>query len=157
MVSGLPARKAVFYGNEVPDTDLWKDAGFERYIQEGGDLGMRMLRAFQWAKTEKAKSVVVIGSDCAQLTEDILQVAFEELSKVDIVIGPAKDGGYYLLGMNEIYSDLFLDKNWSTESVLSDTMGDIERLGLSYHLLPQLSDVDTIDDLKGTFLEDLIP
>lgn len=67
-----------------------------------------------------------------------------------VVIGPASDGGYYLLGMTAYYPFLFEDKSWSSSSVLDDTIRQTETASLSYELLPELNDIDTLDDLKQT-------
>jgi len=151
----LDCDKAVFYGNTVPSQDLWKEAGFPRYLQAGEGLGHRMEQAFQWGFKQGYKRIIIIGSDCAELNRNIIMTAFEALGHHDFVLGPAKDGGYYLLGMKSLLSQLFHHKKWSTSSVAADTLADIQKANKSVHLLPTLSDIDTIEDLAGTFLEDL--
>lgn len=153
IVLSVPADKAVFYGNIIPETDLWKQVAFDRILQEGQNLGERMKNAFQWGFQKSYQKILVIGSDCVQLTSQIIEQAFLALEEKDIVIGPAVDGGYYLLGMNTLHPDLFKNKSWSTSSVLSDTLIDIQNNNRSFSLLEKLSDIDTIEDLKGTFLE----
>jgi len=78
----------------------------------------------------------------------MIDKAFQELDSSDVVIGPAHDGGYYLLGMKQLYSPLFIEKKWSTPSVLQDTLKDIKKLALSLRVLPILRDIDVEEDLK---------
>lgn len=139
--------KAVFYSDFIDDNDFWKEAGFKQFIQEGNDLGDKMAFAFKKAFALGYKQVVIIGSDCFELNETILQDAFYVLEDNKVVIGPAKDGGYYLLGMSNYYEPLFKNKVWSTALVLPDTLNNISNLNLSYKLLPELSDIDVEEDL----------
>jgi glycosyltransferase A (GT-A) superfamily protein (DUF2064 family) len=90
----------------------------------------------------------LIGSDNYELNSDIIIDSFELLKDFDVCIGPSEDGGYYLIGMNEIQEDLFFNKKWSTPDVFQDTMLDIENLKLKLSLLPTLSDIDDEDDLN---------
>ena len=156
LVLQLEVDTCVFYGNMIPDTDLWKEASFNRKLQYGEDLGARMNEAFSWAFGEGYKKVVIIGSDCAELTVEILEKAFERLEKYEYVIGPAKDGGYYLLGMKALLPSLFKHKAWSTDTVFTDTIEDLEASSKPFICLPTLSDIDTEEDLKGTFLEKML-
>ena len=149
----ITADKAIFYGNTIPEHDLWAAMDYPRLQQEGKDLGIRMENAFQWGFSQGYRKIVIIGSDCAELTPDILNHAFDALSDHFAVIGPAKDGGYYLLGMQKLISPVFYHKNWSTDTVFADTIKDLEYGSFSYLTLPILSDIDAVDDLKGTFLE----
>lgn len=123
----------------------WPDYTWQR--QPSGDLGGKMQFAFAHSFTAGAASVVIIGTDCPDLSTALLSQAFELLGTHDVVVGPAADGGYYLLGMNTLHQDLFQNKTWSTASVLSDTLADAARLGLQVARLPTLHDVDTADDL----------
>ncbi|WP_262892577.1 TIGR04282 family arsenosugar biosynthesis glycosyltransferase [Hymenobacter qilianensis] len=106
-----------------------------------------MQHAFTQAFAVGATSVVIIGTDCPGLTTALLSQAFERLATHDVVVGPAADGGYYLLGMNTLHPALFQQKAWSTASVLHDTLADAARLGLQVARLPTMHDVDTADDL----------
>ncbi|MEO0896346.1 MAG: TIGR04282 family arsenosugar biosynthesis glycosyltransferase [Bacteroidota bacterium] len=150
----VDADKAVFYGNQMPKKDLWSDINYPRYQQEGEGLGERMEHAFKWGFEQGYKRIVIIGSDNARLTASHLQEGFDSLGEKDFVIGPAKDGGYYLLGMKELFADVFSNKEWSTATVFSDTKEDIVKVGKSLAELETLSDVDVEADLKGTFLEE---
>jgi rSAM/selenodomain-associated transferase 1 len=110
-------------------------------------LGERMHQAFAEAFATGAARVVIIGTDCPGLTPELLQAAFEALHRHDMVVGPADDGGYYLLGLRELQPALFANKNWSTATVLPDTLADAARLGLGVAQLPVLHDVDSGSDL----------
>lgn len=114
-----------------------------------GSLGERMAHAFTEAFAAGAGRVVVIGTDCPGLTADLLGQAFTQLATHDLVVGPAADGGYYLLGMNELHHCLFANKQWSTDSVLSATLADAEDLGLRVAQLPTLTDIDSASDLAA--------
>ena len=136
----------VFYSDEI-ENDIWDDDKFNKHIQEGNTLGDRMNNAFEKVLALGAKNAVIIGSDCPQITTEIIDQAFDNLKEKDVVIGPAKDGGYYLLGMKELQSVLFENKEWSTDSVFEDTVVDLMENRLSYGRLETLSDLDTIYDL----------
>jgi rSAM/selenodomain-associated transferase 1 len=110
-------------------------------------LGARMAHAFGAAFEAGAGRAVIIGTDCPGLRAELLQQAFEQLLTHDVVLGPAADGGYYLLGMNKLQPELFANKDWSTATVLPDTLADAARLGLRVAQLPTLHDVDSAEDL----------
>jgi len=147
VTKGINADKAVFYADFINRMDQWKNDGFLQFVQKGNDLGEKMNNAFLKAFIIGYKNVVIIGSDCFDLTETILAESFTVLNENEVVLGPAKDGGYYLLGMKTCYPSLFRNKLWSTESVLSDTLLDLSNLNVSYKLLPTLSDIDEEKDL----------
>jgi rSAM/selenodomain-associated transferase 1 len=141
------ADKAIFYSEKVQEFDLLDYYKFPKFLQKGDDLGDRMDRAFGQAFGQHYEKVVIIGSDCYELTSEIIEDALLALDNHNVVIGPAHDGGYYLLGMDRHYSHLFKNKAWSTEDVLLDTLLDLKKLKLSYALLPTLNDVDEEKDL----------
>lgn len=141
------ADKAIFYSERVQEFDLLDYYKFPKFLQKGDDLGDRMDRAFGQAFGQHYEKVVIIGSDCYELTTEIIEDALAALDTHNVVIGPAHDGGYYLLGMDRHYSHLFKHKAWSTEDVLLDTLLDLKKLKLSYSLLPTLNDVDEEKDL----------
>lgn len=141
------ADKAIFYSNKIEEFDILDYYKFPKFLQKGDDLGERMDRAFGEAFGQHYEKVVIIGSDCYDLTSDIVEDAFALLNDHNVVIGPALDGGYYLLGMDRHYSHLFRGKKWSTPDVLLDTILDAKKLKLSYSLLPTLSDIDEEKDL----------
>ncbi|MCJ8166677.1 TIGR04282 family arsenosugar biosynthesis glycosyltransferase [Pontibacter sp. E15-1] len=148
----LAVHKEVCYSDYLDEQDLWPSELYAKRVQPDGDLGEKMEAVFATAFEAGYNSVVIIGSDCLELTPAILQQAYDELTRHDVVIGPAADGGYYLLGMNQLYPALFRNKAWSTEQVLPATLQDVKALQLSHSLLPCLSDVDHAEDLQHTGL-----
>ncbi len=148
--------KAVSYSDNIDFNDIWDNNIFLKSVQSEGDLGDRMENAFRDAFAEKYGKVVIIGTDCFELTTEIISRAFDELDTNDFVIGPAKDGGYYLLGMKKLFSPVFRNKTWSTDVVLDQTLIDIWNSGLNYSLLPELSDIDNLDDIDNLINLDLL-
>lgn len=146
--TNLQIDKFVFYSNYISQQDLWSDKQFFKFAQEGNDLGERMKNAFTAIFHKEYKKMVIIGTDCPELHTDILLDAFKSLDSHDVVIGPAMDGGYYLLGMKQLHSSLFENIKWSTNSVFEDTRIICAKLGLNYFLLPILRDIDREEDLK---------
>jgi rSAM/selenodomain-associated transferase 1 len=120
--------------------------------QKGKDLGERMANALHTAILTGDKCLLM-GSDCPDISWKLLQNAFIALQEKDIVLGPAHDGGYYLIGINKTLSPkhlkkLFTDIPWGSENVLHKTTERIEELQLSFQLLEKLHDIDTPDDLQ---------
>ncbi len=151
IVGDLECDKAVFYSEQIETEDQWDIARYQKHMQRGADLGKRMSGAFQWAFSKGYESVCLIGSDCLDLTTDQLAHSFEILSLNDVVLGPAKDGGYYLIGMNELHKKLFINKPWSSHLLLEATLEEMEKLKLDYQMMPVLSDIDTESDLPKSF------
>ncbi|RNC84384.1 MAG: glycosyltransferase [Balneola sp.] len=143
----LSVEKEVWYSNFIENKDIWDEAGFQKRLQRGNDLGNRMSFALSQSVTNGgSKRVVIIGSDCAELDTDTIESAFDLLEKYSLVVGPAKDGGYYLIGMNQFYPELFEEIEWSTENVLEQTLSKAKTAEISYFLLKELNDVDTKED-----------
>lgn len=129
-------------------SDLLKnDSDFLKHHQHGSDLGERMSNAFELTFDGGCDKVVIIGSDIPDLTAEIIEGAFDALDKNDFVIGPANDGGYYLLGMKELNRGVFKGINWSSPSVLAQTKERIEAIEGRATEIEKLTDLDTIDDL----------
>ncbi|MBI2944890.1 MAG: TIGR04282 family arsenosugar biosynthesis glycosyltransferase [Candidatus Wallbacteria bacterium] len=115
--------------------------------QSGGDLGLRMAGAFEEAFRRGYERAAVIGSDSPQLGAPLVRRAFELLGVADVVLGPATDGGYYLMALRSPCPGLFAGIPWSTPAVLSRTLARCGSLGLTVELLPELRDVDELGDL----------
>jgi len=148
IVNNLPVDKIVFYSNSIEEQDIWNNEVFKKQLQSGDDLGERMQNAFNYAFEQGYKEIAIIGTDCQELTSEIIMNAFAALQNNDIVAGPAKDGGYYLLAMKQMRQKLFQNIEWSTDEVLEKTLAICTQLNLSVYLLPELSDIDNEYDLK---------
>lgn len=124
--------------------------------QSGNDLGSRMHNAFAESYHDGYSRTVIIGSDLPTLEVSEILSAFRILESHDLVVGPSDDGGYYLIGQNNPDGRLFDHVKWSTETVLSSTLNNANKLGFSPALLRQLADIDTIDELRemATMLKD---
>jgi hypothetical protein len=143
----LSFRKFIYYADQVSDYDLWSVPGYTKRKQNGNDLGARMHNSFKELFDQGFTRIIIIGSDCLQLKTETLEQAVALLESNAAVLGPASDGGYYLLGLTKFYPDLFVKKPWSTDKVSSKTINDFINLGISYALLEELSDIDTVADL----------
>ena len=119
---GLPMDKFVFYSDHIIHQDTWEEKFFSKRVQLGKDLGQKMDNAFEDLFERGYSKIVIIGTDCPELNAGIITNAFTFLDTRDVVIGPAQDGGYYLLGMNQSHTTLFQDIPWSTSSVLKETI-----------------------------------
>lgn len=145
----------VFYSDFVEQDDEWANDYFEKYVQNGSDLGLRMSNAFSFVIEQHSK-VCIIGSDCPTLSADIVEQAFWELQINDYVLGPSTDGGYYLLGLRKNekhasntqnhYQFLFENMEWSTSKVLLQSLDRIKEKGKTVFLLPALTDIDEETD-----------
>jgi len=144
----LSFRKFIYYADEVSDYDLWSVPGYTKRKQNGNDLGERMLNSFKELFDQGFTRIILIGSDCLQLKTNTLEEAVTLLDSNTSVIGPASDGGYYLLGLNKLFPDLFVNKPWSTDQVFAKTIDDFINNGISYALLEELSDIDDATDLE---------
>lgn len=149
ITKGLNADKAVYYSEHTDNNDLWDNMLFSKHLQRGDDLGEKMQNAFAEAFAQGKERVVIIGSDCLELETYMIKEAFAVLENNDVVLGPSKDGGYYMIGMTAFMPTLFEDKNWSTDDLLIDTILDLKKMNAKYHLLKTLNDIDTIEDLKA--------
>jgi len=143
----VEAERFLFYKDEIWE-DEWSKTNFHKNLQPVGDLGEKMKAAFEFIFQSEANKAVIIGSDCGTLNAEIIQQAFDELEEQDIVIGPAEDGGYYLLGMKKLHPYLFENKKWSTDELLLDTIRDMHSYGHTFTLLQELYDIDTIEEWK---------
>ena len=138
--------KCVWYSVSVRQNDIWPDDSYQKKAQFGNDLGERMLHAFQDAFENNYEKVIIIGSDLYDLQPKHIEEAIIALDNNDVVIGPAQDGGYYLLGMKTLYKKAFAPKNWGTETVLADTLSDLDTQ--TVQLLETLNDIDHAEDLE---------
>lgn len=142
--------KFIFFtgSNNLDKVGLWTGDGFHLLPQVGKDLGNRLANSFSQLFSSGIKSAVLIASDVPDISPAIVDEALSALESHDIVLGPAHDGGYYLVGMNRLNKALFKGINWGSEDVLQDTLNRVAEFNLSFYLLPTLIDIDSADDLR---------
>jgi rSAM/selenodomain-associated transferase 1 len=136
-----------FDGADAKDMQQLFGKEFNYLPQSQGDLGRRLSAAFVDFFARGHKKIVLIGSDCPGISAEILAAAFSSLNQHDLVLGPATDGGYYLIGLTAWYPELFQDVSWGTAEVLPKTTATAASLGLATALLEPLSDIDRPEDL----------
>jgi len=132
-----------YTGATEKEMKKWLGENLYYLEQRGENLGERLTRAFHYGFKLGYKKIVAIGIDCIELRANILQKAFDLLDKTDCVIGPADDGGYYLIGTKKYQPELFEDIDWGTEKVFKQTVNKIK----NYKLLPKLKDIDYPEDI----------
>lgn len=142
----VKADRYVFYSENIIKDDLWDVGTFRKKLQKGDGLGQRMHNAFVELLEMGYEKVAIIGSDLLDLDAEVVNDAFAKLDFKDVVIGPALDGGYYLLGMKNLYPIVFENKVWGSISVLQSTLEDLQNSTL--HLLKELNDIDTFEDMR---------
>jgi uncharacterized protein len=133
----------------VSEFRSWLSGPYEYAPQEGNDLGERLWNAFQFAFGAGFKSVMALGSDTLGLDSELILKGFEALEFYDITIGPAYDGGYYLIGMGAEHPSIFNNIPWSSPRVLEATLEKLNESQQSYYLLKKLDDLDEAKNIKG--------
>lgn len=149
--SNLPKITPIIFWANSAVTQSMERLG-ERFIsslQNGNSLGERMAHAFDKVFSKDFKTCCIIGSDAPDIPQKYILQAFAllESNSVDVVFGPAADGGYYLVGMNRTYRQLFEDIPWSCQDTLEKSCAKAATLGISYALLPEWHDMDTLEDV----------
>jgi uncharacterized protein len=148
VASLVDADLVICYSDYIPENDAWSILQAHRSTQKGDDLGECMLNALSSAlKTHEC--AVLVGSDCGELTTEVIDRAFDSLADVDAVIGPAMDGGYYLVGTNKAIPGMFESVDWSTSHVLFQTLSRLLDAGLNFALGKTMRDVDTESDWEA--------
>ncbi|MEW5745570.1 MAG: TIGR04282 family arsenosugar biosynthesis glycosyltransferase [Nitrospirota bacterium] len=130
--------------------EQWLGSSYASMPQRGNDLGERMRSAFEEVFAAGFSAAVIMGSDIPDLPHALIDEAFSSLESADSVIGPAVDGGYYLIGFRRdaFLPDIFENMPWSTDTVYEETMAVLERNHADVHVLPAWRDIDTLDDVK---------
>ena len=152
VTANVNAERMVYYSRFIPPSDLFLTSKFALKLQEGEDLGARMLHAISTGFATGFRHIVLIGTDCYELSSEILNEAFNALERTDAVVGPAIDGGFYLIGLNRPVPELFLNRQGSTPRVCNETIEILRRFAIPCELLSALSDIDTFEDLKKSAL-----
>jgi len=135
----------LFYSNFIDKEDAWSNTDFSKKLQINGGLGEKMQAAFQEVH-DRDDRTLIIGSDCGELTPQIIDQAFVALLTHDVVLGPTFDGGYYMIGMRKAHPELFQDIDWSTEQVYPQTLHKLKKNSTTYFELPRLHDIDFEED-----------
>jgi len=136
-----------FTGGNLSLMQHWLGSDIIYQPQGEGDLGSRMARSLSVAFQDNIARVVIIGTDCPGLNAQLLKKAFHQLRSHNLVLGPAIDGGYYLIGLHYLRLELFTGINWGTDGVFQSTVNIANKLDLSIAYLPQLADIDRPEDL----------
>lgn len=144
----MKADKWLYYSGGIPEHDIWNSEVFTKKEQIGEDLGAKMERAFREGFAAGYDQIVIIGSDMLDLQQVHIEMAFKKLNETDTVLGPAEDGGYYLLGLNQELPKLFQNKSWGENTVFKDTLKDLND-DYSCSFLEILNDIDVISDIKA--------
>lgn len=140
-------RQVHFSGGDLPQMQTWLGGQFNYRPQAAGGLGHRLQQAFRTNFEAGMETVVAIGADCPQLSADHFEQAFQQLQTHDVVLGPAVDGGYYLIGLRAYQAQLFEEIPWGTGTVFERTVAIASHLNLSIATLEELRDVDRPEDL----------
>jgi len=146
--SQIGAQLQILYeGGDQRKMKQWLGNSGNYRPQSGDDLGVRMDNGFKAAFEKGAERVVIIGTDCPEMNESVIGRAFESLLKKDIVLGPACDGGYYLIGLRSRNPALFSGVHWGTSRVLEQTLRRARSINASVELLETLKDLDRPEDI----------
>lgn len=152
----LDVEKYLYYSDFVDKNDIWENENYHKLVQyQNQDLGLKMAFSFRDTLRKNHQKVLIIGSDCLELTSEIINKAYSKLTDNEVVIGPAYDGGYYLIGFDfqaigkhcgEVLKQIFLDKKWSHGEVCEEAVKACETLKLKLAKLTTLTDVDEEKD-----------
>lgn len=140
----LKIDKHIYFSNAIVETK-WQNN--YKTVQQGKDLGERMLNAFKDGFNTGYKRIVLIGSDLPDINSKHIISGIEALDKNEVVFGPAEDGGYYLIGLNKLIPEIFINKPWSQSNLLNETLQELQKLQVSVSTLETLNDIDTYEDL----------
>jgi rSAM/selenodomain-associated transferase 1 len=137
-----------YTGGNLALMQAWLGVDLRYNLQGSGDLGDRLRESFREAFKIEKTAVMAIGTDCLDLSLEILSEAFDRLKQQDIILGPADDGGYYLIGLSRFVPELFTGIRWGSSEVFQQTLTVCQQLDLLVGFLPQLADIDRPEDLK---------
>lgn len=143
--SKLKVDRHIYFSGPISN-EYWKLDS--KTIQQGSDLGERMLNAFKKSFSKGYNRIVLIGSDLPEISEQIINNALTKLGKNEVVFGPSQDGGYYLVGMSCLQECIFKNKPWSSNTLLEETLAELKQKNVDVSLMKTLNDIDTFDDLK---------
>lgn len=147
--SGIPVHVAFTPSDAADEMRIWLGDDLAYEAQAEGDLGARMARSIGARFSEGAGRVVIVGTDCPALSPASIRAALDALARVDVVYGPATDGGYYLIAQRALHPSLFADVPWSSSRTLAVSRAHAQAAGLVVTLLDELRDVDTAEDWQA--------
>ncbi|WP_186525823.1 TIGR04282 family arsenosugar biosynthesis glycosyltransferase [Seonamhaeicola sediminis] len=140
----LKADKRIYFSDAIIETK-WN--GFEKHVQEGKNLGIRMKNAFSKGFKDGYNRIVLIGSDLPDINETHINNGLNALKEYNTVFGPSVDGGYYLIGLSKLYHNVFDNKPWSQPNLLEETLQELSAKAITFSILETLNDIDTFEDL----------
>jgi uncharacterized protein len=144
----IKADRYVFFQNDIPENDSnWPESDFIYELQVGNTFGERINLAFESLFRIGYKEIVFISINYPELTFDLLEKALFELKETDVVIGPSRSGGYYLLALKNYFPDLFIHKLWDTDTVFDSTIQDLMQHGKIWYELPILNSIESDEDI----------
>lgn len=150
VVASINNTSVFIFQNKFPERlPISTQPHFHFFEQQGKDLGEKMFLAFQEVFNLGFTKVLIIGTDCIDLTKTHLSEAMNQLDRNTCVIGPATDGGYYLLGLTRPVPELFRGIQWSSPEVFNDSVSILNSLQITFSTIETLSDIDTEEDLKN--------
>ncbi len=148
VTQNLLVDKQVWYSENVAENDIWDANIYDKYEQlQVNDLGKRMQQAFLLGFKKGYEKIIIVGSDLYDIEGRDFYKALEALNSHEAVIGPATDGGFYLLGMKTMIPEVFENKNWGKDTVLSSTLKDLEKY--TFTQLEEKNDVDYLSDIEN--------
>jgi len=148
ITKSLSTDKFLYYDKAIDKNDDWPNETYIKKKQSGADMASRINNAFKQVFKLGYEHVVIIGSDCLELDERIIRLTFRQFDHFDTVLGPTKDGGFYLLGMNDLYADIFKVSGWGTSGLTPTILKTIQNLNKTCFLLSELAGIVTVDDLN---------
>lgn len=148
ITKSLSTDKFLYYDRAIDQNDTWPNDIYIKKKQSGTIMANRISNAFKNIFKLGYEHIVIIGSDCLELDERIIRLAFRQLEHFDSVLGPTKDGGFYLLGMNQLYMDIFKVEGWGTSQLTPRALKAIEHLNKTCFMLSELAGIVTVADLN---------
>ncbi|MBW4891663.1 TIGR04282 family arsenosugar biosynthesis glycosyltransferase [Mucilaginibacter sp. HMF5004] len=147
ITKALSVDKFLYYDREAVTNDAWPDDVYQKKLQTGATMSLRVDAAFKELFNLGYEHVVIIGSDCLDLDERIIRLAFRQLDHFDTVLGPTRDGGSYLLGMAEYLPEVFKVAGWGTANLSAELLKAIQHGKRTCFKLSELSSITTVEDL----------
>jgi rSAM/selenodomain-associated transferase 1 len=147
ITKALSVDKFLYYDREAVTNDAWPDDLYQKRLQSGATMATRIDTAFNELFNAGYEHVIIIGSDCIDLDERIIRLAFRQLDHFDTVLGPTKDGGSYLLGTSHYMPDVYKVSGWGTPTLSAILLKTIQQNKKTCFLLSELSSITTVEDL----------